>query len=84
MSTSEVERLQKIKKVIEDKKRKEEKALILEKILKKIDFNFSAHLIIPKNLKKVRRQNASFAKIIFQPKIFIYHFLPFQMYIVYA
>src|SRR6185437_14407951 len=61
-STSEIERLQKIEKDIEDKKRKEEKQLLTERILKKINFTFSAHLAIPQNLKKGILSKCKFCK----------------------
>ncbi len=62
MSTSEIERLQKIKKDIEEKKRKEERQILLVKIIRKIDFIISEHLTVPQNLKKGISSKCKFCK----------------------
>jgi len=62
MGTSKIKRLQEINKEIQKKKIEEERKLLLEKILEKIDFKISPHPTIPQNLKKGISSKCKFCK----------------------
>ena len=84
LSTTEISRIKKEESEIEEKRIREEKNLLLEKIIEKTDFNNLFRLPVPENLEKAFLQNASFAEKKYQGMIIIFPFLPFQMNIMFA